>query len=593
MEIVVVKSLRQGNPVALLGSGHDYGNSSGHYLLATGIDKNGNVNILDPKNRNNNRKHSLSSLASSTYKAITMSRSGGRGGTALDLLQSFMSAGGASISSPYGDPTDRSGPHRGIDIAPLHSKLPVDVPAFLPGKIVQLNSTDASYKGWGYMIAIEDAKKNTNIYCHFGIVSSGLYVGKDIKQGEILGQITSITTGNSSGPHLHFEIREGGMGGTSNFNPESYLGGFSSSAEYKKSSSTTPSKVESSGDSTTGNILTRLGSVLSSGLSNAGAPYNAMTTALSNAANWTNSKSSGSKSSNKTNVSGSAPAPGKTGRVITLPSDKKYGASPTYMGWQMITSQSSNQYKLRSDAGQNFDNNGFGKIGNRYVIATTSTFGNVGDYVKVKYADGSELDAIIGDIKNQGDNGANKWGHNNGESAVEFVVDKDSWYGKKDNSYLPHAGTDITSIANEGNYWGTGGRGQQLLSMKTNAYTKQVLQEYSGGRGSSGSPIKFKYKTNYKNTPGVNIARGSSPSYDEKPSTNNNMSTQYTGGQGNDRIVTVLETIVELLASIKDSNSVIASKPAAIISGSNSDGNTLLNSMNSKQQVLNTVLSGV
>ena len=43
----------------------------------------------------------------------------------------------------------------------------------------------------------------------------------------------------------------------------------------------------------------------------------------------------------------------------------------------------------------------------------------------------------MGDEKNQSDSGCNKWGHDNGRSVVEFVVNKSMWYGHLGN-------TDIT-----------------------------------------------------------------------------------------------------------------------------------------------------
>ena len=36
---------------------------------------------------------------------------------------------------------------------------------------------------------------------------------------------------------------------------------------------------------------------------------------------------------------------------------------------------------MKEAAGMNFDSEGFGKIDGRYVVATTTTFGKVGDYV--------------------------------------------------------------------------------------------------------------------------------------------------------------------------------------------------------------------
>lgn len=73
------------------------------------------------------------------------------------------------------------------------------------------------------------------------------------------------------------------------------------------------------------------------------------------------------------------------------------------MGWSTITSKTSKKYKLRSDAGEKYDNEGFARIGDRYVIACSSTFGRVGDYVDFYQSDGSVIKGIIGDIKNPND----------------------------------------------------------------------------------------------------------------------------------------------------------------------------------------------
>lgn len=54
----------------------------------------------------------------------------------------------------------------------------------------------------------------------------------------------------------------------------------------------------------------------------------------------------------------------------------------------------------------NFDDEGFARINGRYVIACTSTYGNVGDYVDFYQEDGSVIQCIIGDIKNNRTQGA-------------------------------------------------------------------------------------------------------------------------------------------------------------------------------------------
>ena len=135
-----------------------------------------------------------------------------------------------------------------------------------------------------------------------------------------------------------------------------------------------------------------------------------------------NKKPSGSSAGVST---GGTSAP-TSGTVISVPSG--LGRYFAYMGWQCITAPDSLQYKLREKAGMNFDDEGFGVIDGRYVIACTTTFGQVGDLVDFYQSDGTVLHTIIGDIKNQSDPGCTKWGHNNGQVIVEFVVNRDTWY---------------------------------------------------------------------------------------------------------------------------------------------------------------------
>ena len=135
--------------------------------------------------------------------------------------------------------------------------------------------------------------------------------------------------------------------------------------------------------------------------------------------------------------------------------------SYTYMGWQLITDPTSQQYKLREDAGMNFDSEGFGIIYNRYVIACTEYYGNVGDYIDWTLANGSILHTIIGDVKSSSDPNYNQYGHIIGNSlnVVEFVVDQTTWYTNPmhdnpgtANCHPEWAGL-IQQFDNNGNYW--------------------------------------------------------------------------------------------------------------------------------------------
>ena len=147
------------------------------------------------------------------------------------------------------------------------------------------------------------------------------------------------------------------------------------------------------------------------------------------------------------------------GTTITPP--EGLGTYYTYMGWQMITSKSSMQYKLKEKAGMKFDTEGFGIINGRYVIACTTTFGQVGDYIDFYLKNGKVLKCIIGDIKRQTDKGANMWGHDAGKCMIEFVVDKSTWYknGKGNHanpgtpSCHPEWKSSVTKAVNGGNYF--------------------------------------------------------------------------------------------------------------------------------------------
>lgn len=161
----------------------------------------------------------------------------------------------------------------------------------------------------------------------------------------------------------------------------------------------------------------------------------------------------------KSNFATGTASPITAGTTINIPNG--LGSVHTYMGWQCITSTTSTQYKLREQAGMQFDSEGFGKINGRYVIACTTTYGTVGDYVDFYQVDGSIIPCIIGDIKNQNDTGCNEWGHLNGTCIIEFVVDKRTWYAGGEGSHVnpgtsschPEWNQNLTKAINGGSYF--------------------------------------------------------------------------------------------------------------------------------------------
>ena len=123
------------------------------------------------------------------------------------------------------------------------------------------------------------------------------------------------------------------------------------------------------------------------------------------------------------------------GTTIEIP--EGMGTTHTYMGWKTITSPSSRQSQLREQSGEHYDSEGFGIIDGRYVIACTTLYGQVGDYVDFYRENGDVLHCVIGDIKNQNDPGCNQYGHQNGERVVEFVVQYSTWYPSHANPGTP------------------------------------------------------------------------------------------------------------------------------------------------------------
>ncbi len=59
-------------------------------------------------------------------------------------------------------------------------------------------------KSYGHYVVVYHGAGNTTLYAHMS--SRKVSVGQTVKQGDVLG-ITG-STGNSTGPHLHFEVKE-------------------------------------------------------------------------------------------------------------------------------------------------------------------------------------------------------------------------------------------------------------------------------------------------------------------------------------------------------------------------------------------------
>lgn len=114
-----------------------------------------------------------------------------------------------TITSRYGERSSlRSSTHTGLDIAATRG-TPIQVVA--DGTV-----TSASYNGaYGNLVKVDHGNGIETWYAH----TSKMYVtvGQTVTAGEVIATVGS--TGNSTGPHLHFEIRMNGE----HVNPQNYL----------------------------------------------------------------------------------------------------------------------------------------------------------------------------------------------------------------------------------------------------------------------------------------------------------------------------------------------------------------------------------
>lgn len=114
-----------------------------------------------------------------------------------------------NITSRFGSVSRRrSGAHTGLDIS---APSGTSINAAASGTVIW-----SGYKGsYGNLVVISHSNQVQTYYGH----CSKLYVkaGDSVAQGQTIAAVGS--TGNSTGPHLHFEIRVNGVA----YNPQSYV----------------------------------------------------------------------------------------------------------------------------------------------------------------------------------------------------------------------------------------------------------------------------------------------------------------------------------------------------------------------------------
>jgi murein DD-endopeptidase MepM/ murein hydrolase activator NlpD len=78
------------------------------------------------------------------------------------------------------------------------------IKAAADGRVI---AAQASTSGYGEHIRIQHAETYVTVYGHLSAYACN--PGQNVKEGEVIGY--SGNTGNSTGPHLHWEVRKGGI----------------------------------------------------------------------------------------------------------------------------------------------------------------------------------------------------------------------------------------------------------------------------------------------------------------------------------------------------------------------------------------------
>lgn len=125
--------------------------------------------------------------------------------------------GKARVSSPYQGGYRYQGGHSGTDYAvPMGTR----VASAAGGTVVQAGWAGA----YGYRVGVRHGDGVVTYYSHLSRI--GVQVGQKVGAGQVVGNVGS--TGNSSGPHLHFEVFVNGQ----MTNPEDWLMGAESMSPY-------------------------------------------------------------------------------------------------------------------------------------------------------------------------------------------------------------------------------------------------------------------------------------------------------------------------------------------------------------------------
>ncbi len=127
-------------------------------------------------------------------------------------IMKWPTPGYSRVSSPYGMRI-----HPIYKVKKMHTGIDIDAPA--GASIVAANSGKVIMAGWnggyGNCVIVDHGGGLATLYAHQSKIL--VSVGEKVERGQTIGKVGS--TGLSTGPHLHFEVRKNG----STVNPKEYV----------------------------------------------------------------------------------------------------------------------------------------------------------------------------------------------------------------------------------------------------------------------------------------------------------------------------------------------------------------------------------
>ena len=118
-------------------------------------------------------------------------------------------AAGTDISDGYGYRVPPCGGcssfHKGVDYLP---GVGTDVRAISDGVVTEVGNPSGGLGVYAVVQHVIDGNVVSSVYGHMQYGSMALKVGSTVSTGQVIGKVGS--TGQSTGPHLYFEIRIGG-----------------------------------------------------------------------------------------------------------------------------------------------------------------------------------------------------------------------------------------------------------------------------------------------------------------------------------------------------------------------------------------------